>query len=78
MAVATKNSECCKKPGVFGGFGIFSNHTGLYSMSAIYPFLAPAESRGKGLIRYRYADPNKGDNTWIWKPGDRRLKLPSS
>jgi hypothetical protein len=48
--------------------------TGLYFMSAIYPFLAPAESRGKGLIRYRYADPNKGDNTWLWKPGDRRLR----
>lgn len=47
---------------------------GLYFMSAIYPFLAPAESRGKGLIRYRYADPNKGDNTWMWKPGDRRLR----
>jgi hypothetical protein len=47
---------------------------GLYFMSAIYPFLAPTEQRGKGLIRYRYADPNKGDNTWIWKPGDRRLR----
>jgi hypothetical protein len=48
--------------------------SGLYFMSAIYPFLAPAEQRGKGLIRYRYADPNKGDNTWIWRLGSRRLR----
>jgi hypothetical protein len=49
-------------------------NTGLFFMSAIYPFLAPAGARGKGLIRYRYADPNKGDNTWVWRPGDRRLR----
>ena len=48
--------------------------TGLYFMSAIYPFLAPPESRGQGLIRYRRADPNAGDNTWTWRPADRRLR----
>ena len=48
--------------------------TALYFMSAIYPFLAPAESRGQGLIRYRYADPNKGDNTLTWNPAERRLR----
>jgi Tetracyclin repressor-like, C-terminal domain len=26
LIVATKNSECCKKPRVFGAFGIFSSH----------------------------------------------------
>ena len=48
--------------------------TGLSFVSAIYPFLAPAESRGQGLIRYRYADPNKGDNALTWNPAERRLR----
>lgn len=48
--------------------------SGVMFMSAMYPFLAPTEVRGKGIIRYRYADPNKGDNAWMWMPGVRRLR----
>ncbi len=38
------------------------------------PELAPATDRGTSLLRYRYADPNHGDDTWTWLPGARRLR----
>ncbi|MFZ0888390.1 MAG: DUF1329 domain-containing protein [Candidatus Binataceae bacterium] len=41
---------------------------------AIYPQLAPQDSIGDGLLRYRYADPSKADDTWIWASGSRRLR----
>ena len=41
---------------------------------ALYPVLAPEEDRGTGLIRYRYADPKRGDDTWDWTPGTRRVR----
>ncbi len=41
---------------------------------ALYPVIAPAEGRGTGLIRYRYADPNRGDDSWGWVPGARRVR----
>jgi hypothetical protein len=41
---------------------------------ALYPVLAPEEARGTGLIRYRYADPNRGDDSWDWTPGTRRVR----
>jgi hypothetical protein len=43
-------------------------------MFALYPVLAPQESRGTGLIRYRYADPSRGDDSWDWQPGTRRVR----
>src|SRR6202167_2359662 len=41
---------------------------------ALYPLLAPQEARGQGLIRYRYAAPDQGDDTWSWNPGSRRVR----
>jgi Protein of unknown function (DUF1329) len=41
---------------------------------AMYPLLAPQEARGEGLIRYRYADATRGDDTWTWQPGTRRVR----
>ncbi len=43
-------------------------------MSALYPQLAPQNGRGGGVIRYRYADPKKGDDSWTWNPGSNRLR----
>ncbi|HUO04440.1 MAG TPA: DUF1329 domain-containing protein [Candidatus Binataceae bacterium] len=48
-----------------------TNRLGLF---ALYPILAPEEARGGGLIRYRYADPNKGDDSWAWVPQARRVR----
>jgi hypothetical protein len=48
--------------------------SGRYWLFALYPVLAPEEARGTGLIRYRYADPRKGDDQWDWNPGSRRVR----
>ncbi len=41
---------------------------------ALYPVLAPEDSRGVGLIRFRYGDPKRGDDAWTWNPGVRRVR----
>jgi len=41
---------------------------------ALYPILAPATNRGAGFIRYRYADPKRGDDDWSYGPGSRRVR----
>jgi len=43
-------------------------------MFALYPILAPEDARGQGVIRYRYADPSRGDDSWDWTPGTRRVR----
>jgi len=40
--------------------------TGRYFLMALHPVLASAAVRGEGLIRYRYGDPVKGDDFWLW------------
>ncbi len=41
---------------------------------SLYPVLSPADQRGVGIVRYRYVDPNRGDDTWDWQPGTRRVR----
>ncbi len=41
---------------------------------ALYPIIAPENDRGSGFIRFRYANPNRGDDSWQWVPGSRRLR----
>ena len=48
--------------------------TGRMWLFALYPVLAPSDQRGVGIIRYRYADPNRGDDSWDWQPGTRRVR----
>jgi hypothetical protein len=48
--------------------------TGRLWMFALYPVLAPAAERGTGLIRYRYANPDQGDDSWTWTTGARRVR----
>ncbi|MGH7815184.1 MAG: DUF1329 domain-containing protein [Candidatus Binataceae bacterium] len=43
-------------------------------LTALYPVLAPQSARGAGAIRYRYANPNRGDDSWAWIPGARRVR----
>ncbi len=45
-----------------------------YWLFGLYPILAPAEIRGTGFIRYRYAQPSKADDVWAWIPGSRRIR----
>lgn len=49
-------------------------HTGRLWLFALYPVLAPQNVRGAGFIRYRYADPKIGDDSWSWTPGARRVR----
>ena len=48
--------------------------TGRYWLFGLYPILAPNEIRGTGIIRWRYADPRKGDDTWSLSAGSRRVR----
>jgi hypothetical protein len=43
-------------------------------MFALYPVLSPQDARGAGIIRWRYADPGRGDDSWSWTPGTRRVR----
>jgi hypothetical protein len=49
-------------------------NTGRYFLGLLYPVLAPQDARGTGLIKFRYADPERGDDTWTWTPGARRVR----
>lgn len=48
--------------------------SGRYWMFGLYPTLAPQQLRGDGFIRFRYADPNRGDDSWTWSSGSRRIR----
>jgi len=48
--------------------------TGRYYLALLYPVLSPADARGAGIIRFRWADPNRDDDNWTWEPGSRRLR----
>ncbi len=50
------------------------NTTGRFYEALLYPVLAPAQGRGTGLLKFRYADPRRDDDTWTWTPGTRRLR----
>jgi hypothetical protein len=41
---------------------------------ALYPILAPADIRGTGFIRWRYANPDRGDDDWSLNAGSRRVR----
>ena len=40
----------------------------------LYPVLAPQAERGDGFIRFRYANPDRGDDQWSWTHGTRRVR----
>jgi len=49
-------------------------HTGRLWLFMLGPQLSPQDQRGSSLLRYRYADPTHGDDTWTWEAGSRRLR----
>jgi hypothetical protein len=48
--------------------------TGRYWLFGLFPILAPQEIRGTGFIRWRYADPKRGDDIWSLNSGSRRIR----
>jgi hypothetical protein len=49
-------------------------NSGRYWLFALYPILSPAELRGSGLLRHRFADAGKSDNIWAFTSGDRHVR----
>jgi Protein of unknown function (DUF1329) len=48
--------------------------SGRYWLFGLYPVIAPASQRGAGIIRYRYADPTRGDDSWSYEVDSRRVR----
>ncbi len=48
--------------------------TNIWVRWAAYPLLEPAEGRGDGIIRYRYWDGNRGDDSWVYLRQTRRVR----
>ena len=48
--------------------------SGRYAMTGLYPQLAPQDGHGSGFLRYRYADPNRADDSWSYNPQSRRMR----
>jgi hypothetical protein len=45
-----------------------------YAMTGLYPQLAPQDGHGSGFLRYRYANPNRADDSWSYNPQSRRMR----
>jgi len=45
-----------------------------YWLFALYPVLAPASYRGVGFNRFRYADPTRPDDSWVYSNQTRRVR----
>jgi hypothetical protein len=41
---------------------------------AMFPFLEPSTMNGYGLLRFRYLNPNKADDVWMYNRESRRLR----
>jgi uncharacterized protein DUF1329 len=48
--------------------------SGIWWRAAFYPLISPADSKGSGAIRFRYWDPDRGDDTWAYLSGSRRVR----
>ena len=54
------------------------NPDGVFQKMAQYPFLEPFDLKGTGLLSFRYLDPSKQDDTWLYIPALRRVRRLSS
>ncbi|HYB91007.1 MAG TPA: DUF1329 domain-containing protein [Candidatus Binataceae bacterium] len=48
--------------------------SGIQRSDLLYPVLAPAKSRGTGIMRHRYADPKRQDEIYNYDGSTRRLR----
>ncbi len=54
------------------------NPDGVRGKQALYPILEPFDLKGVGTISYRYLDPDRQDDTWLYLPSLRRVRRLSS
>jgi len=56
----------------------YPNPSGLFTKSGMFPILEPVDLQGIGGLTYRYLDHEKQDNTWIYVPQIRRVRVIST
>jgi len=54
------------------------NRDGVRGKQALYPILEPFDLKGVGTLSFRYLDPDKQDDTWLYLPSLRRVRRLSS
>jgi hypothetical protein len=54
--------------------GVWKTDEGFQSKQALYPILEPFDLKGVGGISFRYIDPSKQDDTWLYLPSLRRVR----
>ncbi|MEW6268136.1 MAG: DUF1329 domain-containing protein [Thermodesulfobacteriota bacterium] len=54
------------------------NREGVRSKTALYPILEPFDMKGIGFLSFRYLDPDKQDDSWLYLPSLRRVRRLSS
>jgi hypothetical protein len=50
------------------------NPNGYRSQQGLYPILEPFDLKGVGALGYRYVDPGKQDDSWLYLPSLRRVR----
>jgi uncharacterized protein DUF1329 len=50
------------------------NPNGYRSQQGLYPILEPFDLKGVGALSYRYIDPGKQDDSWLYLPSLRRVR----
>jgi uncharacterized protein DUF1329 len=48
--------------------------SGIRSKFAMFPFIEPSAMFGYGMLRYRYIDPDRADDIWMYNREARRLR----
>ncbi len=57
---------------------IADNPDGTFRKSGQYPLLDPFDLKGVGMLSYRYLNPDRQDDTWLYMPQVRRVRRLSS
>jgi hypothetical protein len=57
---------------------IADNKDGVFAKQGFYPLIEPFDLKGVGSISYRYLDPSRQDDTWLYVPVIRRVRRMSS
>jgi Protein of unknown function (DUF1329) len=50
------------------------NPNGYRRQEGLYPIMEPYDLRGVGALGYRYLDPSKSDDSWLYLPSLRRVR----
>ena len=52
----------------------WQTNEGIQAKSSLHPILEPFDLKGVGGLSYRYVDPSKQDDTWLYLPSLRRVR----